>query len=159
MYNSPTTLDLDAHIFAGNTFKIDGIFNPEVSADGKKGIATLTCEDPPACTDYKYRNMGDASGTGNALYNPDGTLAAATTSGTVKPLIWADGMNQSNLWIDQGNGRPRHAQFLDKNFNGGEELPRALNRGINVFGSMNSKFHYIFDEFKKCQWPSVSNGI
>jgi hypothetical protein len=156
MFNSPSTLDLDANIYAGNTVKIDGIFNPEVSTDGKTGIAVVTCEDPPACTDYKYRNFNGATGTGNSLYNPDGSLVSATTSGKVQPLYYANGLNTGDMWIDQTNSRSKYAQFLDLNYNQNEEIPRALNRGINVFGGINSKFHFIFDEIKN---PSGSQAM
>lgn len=153
-YGSPNALDLDGFFYAGDTVKVDGIFNPKVTGDPATdntgetgfGMTFITCEDPPACNTYKYRNPSDKSDTDpNALYKADGTLKDAITSGAVQPLYYVDGLNTSNFYIGQDHDESTNANYNNTSFQPGEEVARPLNRVINVFGGMNSKFNFIYD--------------
>lgn len=153
--NSATTLDLDANIYAGGTFKVDTIFNPEVSANhvtsslqNTQGIAMVTCENPPTCTDYKYRNPAAPPNDPNALYDSNGALVKPDGTNAVQPLYYIDGLNQGNMYIGQGFDEPTNNKYNDTNFQPGEEAPRPLNRGIKIFGGLSSKYHAIFDKMQ-----------
>jgi hypothetical protein len=164
--NSATTLDLDAVIYAGGAFKVDTIFNPEVSADhidpakqNTQGIAIVTCENPPACTDYKYRNPAAPPGDPNAVYDATGALVKPDGVNAIQPLYYIDGLNKNNMKIGQGSNESTNANFNNTNFQLGEEAPRPLNRGIKVFGGITSNFHYIFDKMQGANGADFMMGF
>ncbi|MCB0271594.1 MAG: hypothetical protein KDD46_01115 [Bdellovibrionales bacterium] len=152
-YNNPMSLDLDGHFIAGNTLKIDGIFNPEVSISGNKGIAVLTCENPGTsdkCRDltsakFKYReptteySAGGTLQTNNPLYvfnTGTGQYDRVTSSDgeVVEPVFWGDGLHLEswNSHINPGLWDDTLVVF--------EELSRMRQQSLNVFGSLNAKF-------------------
>jgi hypothetical protein len=153
-YSSPTTLDIDAFM-TGSIVKVDGIFNPkddntpsqtDNSGAYNVGLSVIVCTDPPACGNYSYRNPGLKSDTDpKALYKADGTLKPATTSGTVQPLFYVDGLNRTNMYIGQSFDEPTNGSYNDVSFQTGEEVSRPLNRGLSIFGGLNSKFFGIAD--------------
>jgi hypothetical protein len=160
-YNSPMVLDLDGFMFAGNAFKVDGIFNPNDIGQGStnaRGMGVLTCENATtlaACTSYKYRDPLLNDGSSNALYNADGSLASMGP-----PLFWNDGKaiganwdnNTSRLISSCGNAPPQNCSgtaadnFKNVGYQAGEETARPLNHLIKIFGGINSKFSLIGDE-------------
>lgn len=144
-YNSPMALDIDGFIYAGNSVKVDSIFNPEMTSDGSFAMGFITCEDPPNCTNFKYRNPAAVSTETNALYKSDGTIVDATTAGSVQPLFFADGLNTNGMNIDWQSGKPKYGNY-NSQFDPGEEIARPLNRLLNVFGGITSRYYYIFDQ-------------
>ncbi len=160
-YSSPTVLDLDGFMYAGNTVKVDGIFNPkddtapgttDNSGSYTMGLSYIVCTNPPTCSNYEYKNPAAPPGDPKALFKADGTLVDATTSGTVQPLFYADGLNTNNLYIGQDKSEPTNGNYNNVAFQAGEEVARPLNRAINVFGGLNSKFSAIYDSI------TTSNG-
>lgn len=150
-YNSPMALDFDGFMYAGNSVKVDGIYNPEMSPNGSMSMGFVTCEDPPACSNYRYRNPAAPDTDSNALYKADGTFAdgklpdGTPTGVKAQPLFYADGLNTNGMNIDWQSGKGKYAQY-NSQFDPGEEVARPLNRLFNVFGGVTSKYYYIFDQ-------------
>lgn len=154
-YNSPMVLDLDAQMYAGNSVKMDAVFNPEIDSPSTltkiESLAFITCENAtgPSCagaTEFKYRNPAAPTGEANALFNADGSLVTSAFGVPVQPYFWVDGLNMDNGNVDGHSGKPDYANFTDTTAQLGEEVARPMNRLLNVFGGINSKYYYIYDQ-------------
>jgi hypothetical protein len=159
-YNSPMVLDIDGFMYAGNSLKVDGIWNPQDIGDSTntKGVGVLTCENPPTCTSYKYRDPKLEDGSSHALYDVRGNLMLAPSMDiNVKPLFWNDGMELENMTIggcvdqspqncsNNGTLKTDAVHFRNATYDRGEEVARPLNHLLKVFGGINSKFSFIYD--------------
>lgn len=175
VYASPTVLDLQANIYAGNNFKVGSLNNPydlnnplEVDNPGPtstpgSAMPVITVDnpsDPRANWVYSYRNpLGDGTHA-NDLYDPDQTtnkgLLKMVGGQRVQPLYYVDGLAKYHMTIEQGYNKDWNGRYTDTAYNpaatlggtdyyGGEETPRVANRGIAIFGSVHSKYSYIND--------------